>query len=104
MNLRPLIATALTALSLYMAPGCAVQRGQESLGNYVDDTAITTSVKARYVESRAVDATSIRVETMHGVVLLSGFAKSSTEKSTAESIARQLKGVRSVKNELAVKP
>ena len=41
---------------------------------------------------------------MHGVVLLSGFAKSSTEKSTAESIARQVKGVRSVKNELAIKP
>ncbi len=99
-----LLAASLVALSLVMAPGCAVHRGQETVGNYVDDTAITTSIKARYVESRAVDATSIRVETMHGVVLLSGFAKSDAEKSSAESIARKVNGVNSVKNELAVRP
>ena len=104
MKTKPLFAAGLIALSLAMAPGCAVQRGQESMGNYVDDTAITTSIKARYVESRAVDATSIRVETMHGVVLLSGFAKSAAEKSSAESIARKVNGVNSVKNELAVRP
>ena len=47
---------------------------------------------------------SIRVETQNGTVMLSGFAKNSTEKSTAESIARGVSGVKSVRNEIAVRP
>jgi osmotically-inducible protein OsmY len=84
--------------------GCAVTRGQETVGAYVDDTAITTSVKARFLDDRSVDGTSIRVETLNGTVMLSGFAKNGTEKSTAESIARKVNGVKSVRNEIAVRP
>ena len=84
--------------------GCAVTRGQETVGAYVDDTTITTQIKSRFVENRQVDASSISVETLNGTVMLSGFAKNSTEKETAESIARRVNGVKSVKNEIAVRP
>jgi len=93
------IALAAGALS-----GCAVQRGQESVGAYVDDATITTQVKSRFVESKAVDAGAISVETMTGTVMLSGFAKNQLEKNTAESIARNVSGVRAVKNEISVRP
>jgi hyperosmotically inducible protein len=103
MNQRTLF-TSLLAAGLIALSGCAVTRGQESVGAYVDDTAITTSVKARFVDNRNVDAASIKVETLNGTVLLSGFAKNATEKSTAESIARAVSGVRSVRNEISVRP
>jgi hyperosmotically inducible protein len=103
MNIRTLITAAL-ATSLIALAGCAVTRGQESVGAYVDDTTITTGIKARFVENREVDAASIKVETLNGTVLLSGFAKNGTEKTTAESIARNVSGVRSVRNEIAVRP
>jgi osmotically-inducible protein OsmY len=103
MTTRTLLSAALAA-SLIAISGCAVTRGQETVGAYVDDTAITTSVKARFVDNRDVDATSIKVETLNGTVMLSGFAKNRTERSTAETIARNVSGVRMVKNEIAVRP
>lgn len=84
--------------------GCAVTRGQESLGAYIDDASITTAVKARFVDNPEVDASSIRVETLNGTVMLSGFAKNNTERSTAESLTWKVKGVKAVRNELAVRP
>ena len=104
MNIRTTLATAVAALVLLTASGCAVTRGQETVGAYVDDTTITTQIKSRYIENRDVDASSIRVETLNGTVMLSGFAKNSTEKSTAEGIARNVNGVKSVRNEIAVRP
>ncbi len=79
-------------------------RGQESVGAYVDDAAITTTVKARMVEDRTVDAEAIKVETANGNVVLSGVARSSLEKSTAESIAMKVAGVKTVQNNVAVRP
>ena len=61
MTLRTTLAATLAALSLIAVSGCAVTRGQETVGAYVDDSAITTAVKARYVENKDVDASSIRV-------------------------------------------
>lgn len=95
---------ALAAAVFLAAGGCAVTRGQESAGAYVDDTAITTRIKGRFVENRDVAATSIKVETLNGAVLLSGFAKNATEKATAEKIARETSGVKSVRNEILVRP
>ena len=99
----PLIA-AMTAVVLLTTSGCAVNRGQETVGSYVDDAGITTMIKSRFVENKQVDAASIRVETLNGTVMLSGFAKSTVERNTAETIARGVKGVKSVKNEIAVRP
>ncbi len=104
MYIRTTLAAAMTAIILLSATGCAVSRGQQTTGAYVDDAGITTLVKSRMLESPAVAGTSISVETLNGTVMLSGFAKSSAEKSAAESIARGVKGVRSVKNEIAVRP
>jgi len=95
------IVTAVAALTVL--PGCAVTRGQSSVGEYIDDTAITTAVKAKFVEDKNVDASAISVETLEGTVMLSGFAKSSTEKTMAEHIARGVKGVKSVKNQIVLR-
>lgn len=108
MKLRnPLNATliaAITAVVLLSATGCAVQRGQETMGAYVDDAGITTKVKARFVENKQVDATAISVETLNGTVMLSGFAKNANERSTAETLAWGVAGVKSVRNEVVVRP
>lgn len=104
MIIRTTLAAAVAAVALLTATGCAVTRGQETVGAYVDDTTITTRVKARFVENKDVDASSIRVETLKGTVMLSGFAKNATERSTAESLARGVSGVKSVKNEITVRP
>ena len=104
MQLRNQLASAIAVLVLVTASGCAVTRGQETVGAYVDDAAITTSVKARYADNKDVDATSIKVETLNGTVMLSGFAKNANERTTAEEIAMKVNGVKSVKNSIVVRP
>jgi len=103
MTVRTTIFTMLAATLIAMS-GCAVTRGQESAGAYIDDAGITTAVKSRFVENKLVDASSISVETLNGNVMLAGFAKNTAEKSTAESIARDVKGVKAVQNKIAVRP
>ncbi len=100
---RALAVAALVGATV-LATGCAVVRGQESAGTYVDDAATTTAVKAKFVEDKTVDAAAIRVETLNGTVQLSGFAKSNAEKAQAEYLARNTKGVRSVRNDILVRP
>lgn len=100
---RAIAFAALAGITLVSA-GCAVVRGQQTAGSYVDDAAITTSIKAKFVEDKIVSASSISVETLNGTVQLSGFAKSVTEKSQAEQIARNTKNVRSVRNNIVVRP
>ena len=92
------ISSLVVALS-----ACAVFRGQETVGEYVSDTAITTDIKAKYAADREVAATAISVQTMTGVVQLSGFAKTQVEKDKAAAIARAAKGVKSVKNDIIVR-
>jgi hyperosmotically inducible protein len=104
MHMRTLLATTVTVLSLVTLTGCAVTRGQETIGAYVDDATITARIKARFVENPQVDAASISVETLNGTVMLSGFAKSATERTTAADIARGISGVKAVKNQIAVRP
>lgn len=104
MIIRTTLAAAVAALALLTATGCAVTRGQETVGAYVDDSVITTQVKSRFVENKTVDAAAISVETLKGTVMLSGFAKSAAERNVAEGIARGVNGVKAVKNEIAVRP
>ena len=104
MIVRTTLLAFASAVVLSLGSGCAVTRGQESVGAYVDDTAITTAVKGRFLDNPSVDFTSISVETMKGTVMLSGFAKNSTERSTAETLAWKVNGVKQVKNEIAVRP
>lgn len=103
MNVRNTFLAAAAAIVL-VTSGCAVTRGQETVGAYVDDAAITTAVKARFIDNKDVDALSIKVETLNGTVMLSGFAKNAAEKNAAESVTRKVNGVKAVKNEITVRP
>jgi osmotically-inducible protein OsmY len=103
MSIRATIAAIVATAAIVTLPGCAVSRGQSTVGEYIDDATITTQVKARMVDNKDVDAAAISVETLNGTVLLSGFAKNSQEKYSAETIARNVKGVKSVKNEIVVR-
>ncbi len=103
MNARNTFIAAAAAIVL-VTSGCAVTRDQETAGAYIDDAAITTKIKARFVANKEVDALSIKVETLNGTVMLSGFAKNMAEKSSAEMIASKTEGVKLVKNEIAVRP
>jgi osmotically-inducible protein OsmY len=104
MNITRPLAAIVAAVALLGATGCAVTRNQETVGAYVDDTTITTSVKARFIDNKDVDAAAIHVETLNGTVMLSGFAKNTTERDTAGRIAMAVKGVKVVKNDIAVRP
>ena len=97
------LAFAAFAGATIVTAGCSVARHQETVGSYVDDAAITTAVKAKFAEDKTVAATAISVETLNGTVQLSGFAKSDTEKKNAETIARNTKNVRDVRNNIIVR-
>ena len=102
--LRTTLKAAAAACLILTATGCAVSRGQETVGSYIDDAAITTAVKARFLEDKDVAGTSISVETLRGTVMLSGFAKNALERNQAETLARGVKGVTAVRNEIAIRP
>lgn len=91
-------AVALTSV------GCAVVRDQQTVGAYVDDTAITTAVKAKFAEDKTVSALAITVETLNGAVQLSGFAKTQAEKNRAAELAGGVKNVKNVINNITVRP
>ena len=101
MSVRRGVAALAVATALGVAAGCAETRSQ---GAYVDDESITMTVKARLVEDKTVDADAIQVETAHGNVVLSGVARTPLEKSTAESIAMKVRGVKTVQNNVALRP
>jgi osmotically-inducible protein OsmY len=101
--IRTTLAAAVTAVALLTTAGCAVMRDQQTVGAYVDDATLTTRVKAKFAEDPTVSALAISVETLNGTVQLSGFAKSSAEKSKAESLARNTSGVKAVKNDIVVR-
>lgn len=100
---RAIAFAALAGITIISA-GCAVGRGQETAGAYIDDAGITTAVKAKFVDDKTVSASSISVETLNGTVQLSGFAKSNAEKARAGEIATGVKNVRSVRNDIVVRP
>ncbi len=99
-----LLALASAATLSVLASGCAVMRGQSTVGSYIDDTTITTAIKARLLEDKTTGGMSINVDSLNGTVALSGFATSEAEKSRAEAIAREAKGVKAVRNNLIVRP
>lgn len=101
-SLRLLALASATALTI-IGSGCAVMRGQSTVGSYIDDTAITAAVKARLLEDKTTGGMAINVDSLNGTVALSGFATSEAEKQRAETIAREAKGVTAVRNNLIVR-
>jgi osmotically-inducible protein OsmY len=82
---------------------CASTRTHESTGEYVDDSVITTKVKAKLADDDFFKSFQISVETFKGIVQLSGFVNSQRAVKRAGEIVRSVQGVKSVKNDLIVK-
>lgn len=102
---RALLTAAFAGATLGLLAGCSVARKQETVGEYIDGTAVTTAVKAKLANDPTTSALAIHVNTIDGgIVQLSGFAKSQAEKNRAAEVARSVKGVTEVRNSLIVKP
>jgi osmotically-inducible protein OsmY len=91
------------AVTLVSAVGCAPTAQHEGTGEYVDDTVITTKVKAEIFKEDTLKSAEINVETFKGVVQLSGFVNSQADINRAVELARGVSGVTSVKNDMRVK-
>ena len=97
------LLTIFTAIVFMSISGCASTTKSEGTGEYLDDSVITTKVKAAIFNEPTLKATEINVETYKGVVQLSGFVRSQSNINRAEEVARDVKGVKSVKNDMRVK-
>ena len=102
-RLLPIAVLAAALGAGVVSTGCASGSTSSSFGESVDDSVITTKVKAAFVEDKAVSALNINVETFKGTVQLSGFANNATEMARAAELARNVKGVKAVKNDIRLK-
>ena len=96
-------ATLASVLLMATALGCASTAKQEGSGEYVDDTVITTKVKAAIFNEPTLKSAEINVETFKGVVQLSGFVSSVAAENTAMVVTRKVEGVKSVKNDMRLR-
>ncbi|MCY1380998.1 Osmotically-inducible protein Y [compost metagenome] len=83
--------------------GCAATDKQESTGQYVDDTVITTRVKAAIFKEETLKSAEINVETFKGAVQLSGFVNSQADINRAVQVTQSVPGVKSIKNDMRMK-
>jgi hyperosmotically inducible protein len=90
-------------LALVTSVGCSSTPKQEGTGEYIDDSIITTKVKAAVLAEPTLKSMEISVETFKGIVQLSGFVSSQAAAYKAVAVARGVAGVRSVKNDMLVK-
>ena len=98
MKNRNLLAAIILGTALATA-GCS-HLGDKSAGATIDDAAIVTKVKAKFVADSTVKAMDIKVNAYEGVVQLSGFANIPAEAQRAEVLSRETSGVKSVKNDI----
>ncbi len=104
MKKRSIVIQYVALVMLMVAfAGCASTRTQESAGEYVDDSVITTKVKSLLAADDFLKSFQISVETFKGSVQLSGFVDSKMASDKAAQIARSVKGVQSVRNNLILK-
>ena len=96
-------AAVFAAILLVSVVGCAPTQTREGTGEYVDDTVITAKVKAAILNEPGLKSAEINVETFKGTVQLSGFVKEQSDARRAGDLARGIKGVQSVKNDLRMK-
>lgn len=104
MTAKKLIKTLFFSLFLLaVLPSCADNTKRESTGEYLDDTVLTTKIKATFVGDSRLKALDINVKTYKGIVQLSGFVDTQKEADRAVQLARTVKGVKAVNNSLIVK-
>ena len=97
------VSVVLIAMFLILSIGCASTSSREGTGEYVDDSVITTKVKAVIFNEPSLKLFEINVETFKGVVQLTGFVSSRADMYKAVEVAQGVGGVKSVKNGMAVK-
>ncbi len=97
------LSALFLAVTLVSAVGCASTSKQEGTGEYVDDSVITTKVKAAILNEPDLKVAEINVETFKGAVQLSGFVSSQAAANKAVEVARGVSGVKSVKNDMRIK-
>ena len=102
-NITRRLATIAGVLVVATALGCASTAKTEGTGEYVDDTVVTSKVKAAIFNEPSLKSAEINVETFKGVVQLSGFVSSVAAENTAVAVARKVEGVKSVKNDMRLK-
>ena len=103
MKLFYLFVPFLLVMMLASFLGCASTSTKEGTGEYVDNSIITAKVKAEIFKDESLKSSEINVETFKGVVQLSGFVTSQADIDRAVKVARTVKGVTSVKNDMRVK-
>lgn len=101
-----LLVAVMATTTLPALVGCSTSGTErhQSVGSYMDDATITTRVKAALAEAKDVRVTQVNVETYQGVVQLSGFVDTEAEMRRAAEVTRGVSGVKSVKNDIHVKP
>ncbi|MBA3033537.1 MAG: BON domain-containing protein [Gammaproteobacteria bacterium] len=102
-QLSKFLSTFFLAVMLVSVVGCASTSKQSGTGEYIDDSVITTKVKAAILDEPTLKVAEINVETFKGVVQLSGFVSTQAAVSKAVEVARGVSGVKSVKNDMRVK-
>ena len=97
------LSALFIAVAMVSVVGCASTAQHEGTGEYVDDSVITTKVKAAIFNEPTLKVSEINVETFKGVVQLSGFVTSKTAEIKAVEVSRAVHGVKSVKNDMRIK-
>lgn len=87
----------------FLISACAGSATQQSTGQFIDDSAITTKVKAAIFNDPTLKTLDITVVTFKGEVQLSGFVDSTAQTNRAVDVAKSINGVASVKNDMRVK-
>jgi osmotically-inducible protein OsmY len=103
MRLAHFLKSLFASLLILSMVACAPTAKREGTGEYIDDALITTKVKAALAADPDVKATEVNVETFKGAVQLSGFVSSQEAIRKAVELARNVEGVRGVKNNMVVK-
>jgi osmotically-inducible protein OsmY len=98
-----LISVLFAAVAMTAMAGCASTAKQESTGQYIDDTTITTKVKTAIFNDASLKSKEINVETFKGSVQLSGFVADASDINRAVAVAQKVSGVTAVKNDMRVK-
>jgi osmotically-inducible protein OsmY len=102
-QLRQYFSALFLAITLVSVVGCASTSKQEGTGEYIDDSVITSKVKAAVFNEPTLKSAEINVETFKGAVQLSGFVSSQMAINKTVELARAVNGVKSVKNDMRIK-
>lgn len=101
--MHKLLSVVFVAFSLLTVAACSATPTHEGTGEYIDDSVISTKVKAAILNEPTLKVAEINIETFKGVVQLSGFVSSQESMKKAVQVTQAVKGVKTVKNDMRVK-